>query len=165
MKIAVSEDVYNQTLAENPEYAQHLTVNGKRPRQQAAQKASSSRRPDSPLESKFADYWRMLGGPELERDYRGWSQHNPKWEIDFYHKASKTGFEIQGGTAQKPVEINGKWYQPISGHNSAKGYGRDCRKQISARSAGIHLISISPTELTSEEAPIWISALIMSLKG
>ena len=49
----------------------------------------------SRLESKFALYWRGLGGPELQREFVFHPER--KWRADFAHVGSRTLIEIEGG--------------------------------------------------------------------
>ena len=51
--------------------------------------------PPSRLEAKFALYWRGLGGPPLEREFRFHPER--KWRADFAHIESRTLIEIEGG--------------------------------------------------------------------
>jgi len=61
-------------------------------------------------------------------------------EIDFYHKPSKTGIEIQGGT-----------WVPGLGHSSGKGLQRDRLKAQIAAAQGILILPLSPEEALDRE--------------
>ena len=67
------------------------------------------------LEATFDTYWRVLGGPELEKLYRyGASRRH----IDRAHPLAKVAIEIDGGT----------WKEGGGGHNTGTGYRRGCIK-------------------------------------
>ena len=51
--------------------------------------------PESPLEAKFSQLWVMLGGPELEREYR--FEPMRRWRADFASPAHRLLVEIEGG--------------------------------------------------------------------
>lgn len=119
-------------------------------KQKTATPQAKQKRPDSDLEAKFLYYWQMSGGPELERDYVGWT--NRKLEIDFYHPGSKVGIEVNGGIGQ------------LSGHTSWNGIHRDYEKLMLATQAGIKLVFLGTRHLNDDEALVWISMIIMMTK-
>jgi len=68
-------------------------------------------KPPSRLEDRFLKFWRLAGGPELEREYR----FDPKrrWRADFAHLRTRCLIEVEGG-----IWINGR-------HNRAAGFNAD----------------------------------------
>jgi hypothetical protein len=49
----------------------------------------------SNLEETFTFQWRILGGPELEREHKFHPAR--KWRFDFCHLRTKTAIELEGG--------------------------------------------------------------------
>ena len=91
---------------------------------------------ESPLERQFADLWQMLGGPELEREYR--FEPLRRWRADFAHLASRTLIEIEGGLYQQ------------GRHNRAHGYQADCEKYNWATMTGWQVIRLTSMMLTPD---------------
>ena len=91
---------------------------------------------ESPLERQFADLWQMLGGPELEREYR--FEPLRRWRSDFAHLASRTLIEIEGGLYQQ------------GRHNRAHGYQADCEKYNWATMTGWRVIRLTSMMLTPD---------------
>lgn len=112
--------------------------------------AKTQKRPDTELEIKFLSHWQLCNGPNLERDYTGWT--DKKYEIDFYHPASRVGIEINGGIGKK------------SGHTSWTGIHRDYEKLMLATQAGIRLVYLGTKHLRDDEILIWISLLLRLVK-
>ncbi len=93
--------------------------------------------PPSRIEAKFALYWRSLGGPELEREFRFHSER--KWRADFAHIASRTLIEIEGGIF---VEGGGR-------HNRAAGFIADAEKYFEAFLADWTVVRLTSTQITA----------------
>lgn len=93
---------------------------------------------ESPLERQFADMWKMLGGPELEREFRFETMR--RWRADFAHLASRTLIEIEG------------WGR----HQRWQGYHDDIEKYNYATMLGYSLIRLSANMLT----PDYIESII-----
>ena len=88
---------------------------------------------ESPLERQFADLWQMLGGPELEREYR--FEPTRRWRADFAHLGKrKTIIEIEG------------WGR----HQRWQGYHDDIEKYNYATMLGYSLIRLSANMLTPD---------------
>jgi len=87
----------------------------------------------SPLEEKFIQAWDALHGPRLQCEY----QFHPrrKWRADFYHPATKTIIEIDGG-----LWMRGR-------HNRAQGYSADCEKLNAATMLGYRVIRLTSKQL------------------
>jgi len=68
------------------------------------------------LENKFIALWSLLGGPELEREYRFAKPR--RWRADFAHLPSRTFIEIEGG-------IYGRGH-----HVTADGYTSDAQNTM-----------------------------------
>ncbi|MBA4274823.1 MAG: hypothetical protein C0436_04120 [Alphaproteobacteria bacterium] len=109
-------------------------------------------KPEAILAQQIA--WAKLPEPVTEfaaingRRYRfdlAWSKHNLL-------------VEIQGGTSQKPVKIGGRgrWYIPVSGHNSMEGINRDCEKLNLAILAGWRVLHVDTKQIHSGQALKWI---------
>jgi hypothetical protein len=67
--------------------------------------------PGSRLEETFLRLWRLAGGPELEREYRFYSER--RWRADFAHLRTRCLIKIEGG-----IWVNGR-------HNRAAGFKAD----------------------------------------
>ena len=91
--------------------------------------------PSSRLEAKFALYWRGLGGPELEREFRFHPER--KWRADFAHVESRTLIEIEGG-----IWIQGR-------HNRPQGFAADIEKYLEAALAGWHVLRLTEFQITA----------------
>lgn len=112
--------------------------------------STTPKRPDTELEIKFLSMWRLCHGPELLRDYTGWTDR--KLEIDFYHAPSRVGIEINGGIGKK------------SGHTSWSGIHRDYDKLLLAINAGIRLAFLGTRHMNDDELLFWISMIIQWTK-
>lgn len=91
---------------------------------------------ESLLERQFADLWQMLGGPELEREFR--FEPLRRWRADFAHLASRTLVEVEGGLYQQ------------GRHNRAHGYQSDCEKYNWATMTGWRVIRLTSMMLTPD---------------
>lgn len=103
--------------------------------------------PESPLEAQFHQLWQMLGGPELEREFR--FEPMRRWRADFAHLASKTLLEIEGG-----IEKGGR-------HNRAKGFVLDAIKYNWATMRGWRVVRLTSAMLT----PDYIESIIKWMEG
>ena len=68
----------------------------------------------SDLEAAFDTYWRVLGGPDLEREYRFDAEHRSRF--DRAHPLARVAIEIDGGTHNGGRHVTGD------------GFTRDCEK-------------------------------------
>ena len=82
------------------------------------------------LEDRFLGNWTMLGGPQLQREYRFDTER--RWRFDFVVVGVMIAFEIQGGL-----------YAPQTGHRSQEGVERDYEKLNAAQMAGWQVFQIS----------------------
>ena len=98
--------------------------------------------PGSPLEAKFLQLWVMLGGPELQREYR--FEPTRRWRADFAHIASRTLIEIEGGLYQQ------------GRHQRLHGYQADCEKYNWATMTGWRVLRLTSAMLT----PDYIESII-----
>jgi len=62
----------------------------------------------SDLEESFAALWRMVKGPELEREYKFLKDR--RFKFDFADPFSRTAIEIQGGIWTGGAHVRGKGY-------------------------------------------------------
>jgi len=74
------------------------------------------------LERKFDYLWRVLGGPELETEYRFHKKR--RWRFDRAIPDQRIGIEIEGGTWGK------------GRHNREPGFTKDCEKYNTAARLG-----------------------------
>ncbi len=74
------------------------------------------------LEASFDTYWRILDGPDLEREYRFDAQR--KSRFDRAHRLARVAIEIDGGTHSGGRHVRGD------------GYARDCEKLNRATALG-----------------------------
>ena len=88
------------------------------------------------LERRFLELFQQIGGDatSLEREYRFAAPR--RWRADFYHKASRTLIEIEGG-----IYGRGK-------HNHADGYTKDAEKYNMAIALGFRLFRFTSKLLT-----------------
>jgi len=144
--IPVTQDVYEESMSRfGSQYDQKLTASSPKKLQPSAYELKD-------LELKFYTAWCLLHADEpLEIQMTGLVPDR-KFVVDFYHVASRVAIEIQGGTSQRPVKINGKWMIPVSGHNSMAGINRDCEKMLLAATHGI--ITLCVTEFMLRDANI-----------
>lgn len=76
----------------------------------------------SDLEASFDTHWRILAGPDLEREYRFDAQR--KWRFDRAFPLARVAVEIDGGTHSGGRHVRGD------------GYARDCEKLNRATAQG-----------------------------
>ena len=74
------------------------------------------------LEASFDTYWRILQGPDLEREYRFDAQR--KSRFDRAHRLARVAVEIDGGTYSGGRHVRGD------------GYAKDCEKLNRATAQG-----------------------------
>lgn len=74
------------------------------------------------LEASFDTYWRILEGPDLEREYRFDIARRSRF--DRAHKLARVAVEIDGGTHSGGRHVRGD------------GYARDCEKLNRATAQG-----------------------------
>jgi len=104
----------------------------------------------SHLENKFANIWRVLGGPGMEREYR--FHHKRRWRFDFAHPQSRVAVEIEGGT----------W---TSGrHVRASGYSADCEKYNMAQVLGWRVFRLTSDMLAKGQASKHLEPIIQLIK-
>ena len=101
--------------------------------------------PPSRLERIFALYWRSLGGPELEREFRFHPER--KWRADFAHIESRTLIEIEGG-----IYIQGR-------HNRAAGFIADAEKYLEAFLAGWTVVRLTSAQISTSTVERLIAAV------
>lgn len=88
----------------------------------AAKALAKAEREISPLAAEFEQAWRLLGGPELVKEYRFHPRR--QWRADYAHAQSRTIIEIDGG-----VWSDGR-------HTRGAGFIEDCRKLNAATALG-----------------------------
>ena len=76
----------------------------------------------SDLEAAFDTYWRILGGPDLEAEYRFDQEHRSRF--DRAHPLARVAVEIEGGTHSGGRHVRGN------------GYTTDCVKYNRATAQG-----------------------------
>ena len=94
-------------------------------------------KPPSRLETKFALYWRALGGPELKREFRFHAER--KWRADFAHVESRTLIEVEGGIF---IKGGGR-------HNRAAGFIADAEKYLEAFLDGWNVVRLTEAQITA----------------
>lgn len=104
-----------------------------------------AKNPPSRLETKFSLYWRSLGGPELEREFRFHPER--KWRADFAHIESRTLIEIEGG-----IYIQGR-------HNRAAGFIADAEKYLEAFLAGWSVVRLTSAQISTPTVERLIAAI------
>ena len=109
--------------------------------------SQSTNAAESPLERQFSDLWQMLGGPELEREFR--FEPMRRWRADFAHIASRTLIEIEGGLYQQ------------GRHQRLHGYQADCEKYNWATMAGWRVLRLTSAMLT----PDYVESIIKWMEG
>ena len=105
--------------------------------------------PSSRLEAKFALYWRSLGGPDLEREFR--FHPTRKWRADFAHAESRVLIEIEGG-----IYIDGG-----GRNNRAAGFVADLEKYLEAALDDWRVVRLADPLIT---APM-VERLIAFVRG
>lgn len=91
------------------------------------------RKSPSTLERKFSNFWRLLGGPGLEAEYRFCPTR--RWKSDFAHLPTKTLIEIEGGA----------W--SAGRHTRGSGFMKDCEKYLEATLLGWRVMRLSSEQI------------------
>jgi very-short-patch-repair endonuclease len=91
------------------------------------------------LEDKFYRYWKLLGGPDLQREYS--AIPNRQFRFDFAHPAAGVLIEINGGT----------WMAGRGGHSSGAGLNRDAEKSRLAIYEGWAVLSFTSDQIKVKE--------------
>lgn len=91
----------------------------------------------SPLEDKFLECWKELGGPALERE---WEFSGRKFRFDFVHLSSRTAIEIDGAAM---AGNRGR-------HTSKTGFRADCVKLNLAQQLGYRIFKLTATMINRE---------------
>lgn len=108
----------------------------------AAKALAKAEREISPLAAEFEQAWRLLGGPEIAKEYR-FHQYR-QWRADYAHIESRTIVEIDGG-----VWSDGR-------HTRGAGFIEDCRKLNAATSAGWSVFRLATGMVTVENVQMII---------
>ena len=95
------------------------------------------RTPPSRLEAKFALFWRILDGPDLDTEFR--FDTDRRWRADFAHVESRTLIEIEGG-----LHIAGG-----GRHNRSAGFIADAEKYFAAFLAGWSVVRLTSAQITA----------------
>lgn len=145
--VEVSQDVYeaNRHLAEKKEA-----------KTQARQELEAEMRKQFALQ--FEAMWRLLGGPELEREFRFCPDR--KWRSDYYCEVE--ALDSTGSIVLRKVLIEldgGVWTG--GRHVRPKGYIEDCFKMNQAALLGFFVIRIGTGMVT----PNYLQQIIDGLKG
>lgn len=90
----------------------------------------------SPLASRFEAMWKAMGGPELTPEFR--FSDTRKWRLDYFHAASMTAIELEGG-----IFCRGR-------HSRPKGMQGDCDKYNFAASIGIFVFRLTTGQVTQD---------------
>jgi len=101
----------------------------------------------SRLETRFALYWRGLGGPELQREFVFHPER--KWRADFAHLESRTIIEIEGGIF---VAGGGR-------HNRAAGFIADAEKYLEAFLGGWSVVRLTAAQISAPTVERLIAAI------
>lgn len=108
-------------------------------------------KPEAILAQQIA--WAKLPEPVLEFA----AINGRRYRFDLAFPKHSLLIEVQGGTSQKPVKIGGRWYIPVSGHNSMEGINRDCEKLNLAQLAGWDtVLHVDTKQIHSGQALKWI---------
>jgi hypothetical protein len=107
--------------------------------------------PESKLEAEMARQLKLAKIPFLRETP---SIIGRRFKFDF--QVRDLLIEVNGGTSQRPVKINGKWYILASGHNSMAGTSRDAEKQNLACLAGYHTMAFTKEHIASGQALKWV---------
>lgn len=106
----------------------------------------------SELERTFETYWRQLGGPDLEAEYRFAPPR--KWPFDFAHPQTKIAIELEGGTyarkGAKRCEYCGQI--PQGRHTTGAGFAADCAKYNQAAIMGWRVFRFTTDMINTDPA-------------
>ena len=111
----------------------------------------------SKLEAKFARYWKLLGGPPIEHNYR--FMPGRRFHIDFAHVETRTGFEIEGGIWMRPraSKRTGRLSQwGGGGHNHPLAIETNMAKRNEAEFLGWHVFQVPEKMLRAD----WVERAI-----
>lgn len=125
----------------------HLVAQPKPPKTKA--RAELDAEAKKHFAATFEATWRLLGGPELEREYPFCPDR--KWRADYYCETptGKWILELDGG-----IWTGGR-------HVRGKGYIEDCMKKNAAGLLGYHVICI-PTGCAT---PTYLESLIRAIQS
>jgi very-short-patch-repair endonuclease len=102
----------------------------------------------SPCEESFALAWKVLGGPEPEREYKFHPSRN--WRFDFAWPDREIAVEIEGGVHEGASRGR---------HMRQEGFARDCEKYAEAALMGWRVLRLTPAMIQ----PALLQRLILEL--
>lgn len=101
---------------------------------------------DSSAERALANEIRWLGLPHPVREHRFTPLR--KWRFDFAWPEFSVALEVEGG-----IWVGGR-------HTQGKGFQDDCEKYNVATVAGWRVLRVTPEQITSGEAVLWLKQLL-----
>lgn len=95
--------------------------------------------------NKFEFLWKVLGGPELEKEYQ--FEPTRRWRVDYF--ANGVAIEIEGA-----IWRGGR-------HNHPTGFLKDMEKYNRLAEKGILLFRVPAHQITAK----WVEPIIKTMKG
>ena len=95
--------------------------------------------------NKFEFLWKVLGGPELQKEYR--FESSRRWRVDYF--ANGVAVEIEGA-----IWVQGR-------HTRPSGFMKDLEKYNALSEKGILLFRVPAHQITAK----WIDPIIKTMKG
>ena len=124
----MTEEELRRILAHNPDLRVLDSGDGQQLKPPISGTSSSA------LAESFETIWRLLGGPDLVREFR--FHDTRKWRFDYAHLASKVAIEIDGG-----VWTGGR-------HTRARGFLADAEKRNTAQALGWRVFVLGTGQVT-----------------
>jgi very-short-patch-repair endonuclease len=134
----ISEAALKDILKRNPDLRTHEAVEA--PRRAIPADVGSDK-----LAAQFEALWALLGGSQLEREYR--FHPTRKWRFDYAHLGAKVAIELNGG-----VWSGGR-------HVRGAGYLRDREKVNAAQIMGWRVFEIGTGAVTAANLEPIIDAI------
>lgn len=103
------------------------------------------------LEAAFDTYWRILGGPDLEAEFR-FARPSRNWRFDRAHVLAHVAVELDGGT-----HSNGR-------HVRGDGYAKDCEKLNAAAAQGWAVFRLT-TDMLRDAPAQHIAPIIATIES
>jgi very-short-patch-repair endonuclease len=105
----------------------------------------------STLPDRFLFFWRLLDGPQLEREYRFCPQR--RWRFDLAHPATKVAVELHGGIWQ------------YGRHNHPSTFPKDREKINAAVADGWRVFEFVTSQINYEAAAMVLNLIERVEKG
>lgn len=135
---AMKQSEWEKLLKDRPDIQYEDQSNEPTPAQKQLRSAARRAARDN-LSIPFERLWKLLDGPELDKEFQFFRHGGRQWKTDYTHHATKTMIELEGAI-----------FLEKSGHKGA-GQIDDMRKYNQARCEGYQVFTLGTSMITEKD--------------